>query len=239
MLIEGQPAATATSTATLCVTPGSLCRPPRVLIGSEGRARRAASSSARGWGFPIVVKPPAASAGLGGDRLEQAIHLDLDRSRRAADAARIRVPIHDHVFAPADGRLPGASPSRCAGSRPVGAGHHGRRACGSPSLRAGALWIDSPTRSGHHDPRNLVFPFYVIPDEGCPHPPSEPDHDPSGAHLDDRRSRACRRRQAADPPALPRLADHNVSDPGVTLSSVRLMTDLLPIASTACPTATT
>ena len=82
--------------------------------------------------------------------------------------------VHDYVFAPADATTAGADRRRRA-HRPAVLGAADRRRPASPSrsTRAdeGVLLIDiGYAIRGSNDPRNLVFPFYVIPDrsEGPP-----------------------------------------------------------------------
>ena len=75
--------------------------------------------------------------------------------------------VHDYVFAPADAAT--AGDDRVRGARragPLGAAHRRRATspCASTRSTDGVLYIDiGYAVRGTNDPRNLVFPFYVIP----------------------------------------------------------------------------
>jgi uncharacterized protein len=124
-----------------------------------------------GWGFPVQVDA------TGGIRLvsreteiEQSIRLILS----TAPGERPMRPefgcaIHEHVFAPADGRT--------AGRIELAVREALRRweprvdvlhvTVGRHPAEADALLLDIRYTTGDvNDPRNLVFPFYIIPGEG-------------------------------------------------------------------------
>jgi uncharacterized protein len=124
-----------------------------------------------GWGFPVSTTATGSIALVGGDReLEESIWLILS----TAYGERPMRPefgcgIHDHVFAPADATTAGIL------------SYEVRRSLARWETRIsvvdvtvsldrannGTLYIDiSYTKRGTNDPRNLVFPFYVIPEEG-------------------------------------------------------------------------
>jgi uncharacterized protein len=124
-----------------------------------------------GWGFPVQVDA------TGGIRLvareteiEQSIRLILS----TAPGERPMRPefgcaIHEHIFAPAD--------SRTAGRIELAVREALRRweprvdvldvTVGRHPAEADALLLDIRYTTGDvNDPRNLVFPFYIIPGEG-------------------------------------------------------------------------
>ena len=123
-----------------------------------------------GWNFPLQVDVTNAIALATHARdIEQAIELII----RTAPAERPMRPefgcrIQDHLFAPTNEATAAATRARCAiGARTVGTtdrrgGRAGRiRPAGLPGF-----YIDVGYRvRGDNDRRNLVFPFYVIPDE--------------------------------------------------------------------------
>ena len=138
--------------------------------------------------------------------------------------------IHDYVFAPGRRRPPPGSiayevRARCDRWEPRDRRRRRRRAARRRSTPA-TLYIDiSYTIRGTNDPRNLVFPFYVIPrtradpaTRSRPALRTELDHGLPAPNLDDRRfqdlvddaKRLVQQR-------CPEWTDHNVSDPGVTL----------------------
>ena len=176
-----------------------------------------------GWAFPLRTDATGGIALVDPGARDRGEHPadPRHRARRAADAARVRL------------RASTTTSSRRPTRRPPGdiayevrvaldrwepridlARRRGRASTRSSS---GTLYIDIHYASrGTNDPRNLVFPFYVIPpherreaaaDDRCPLP-----------NLDDRRFQdlvddAKRMVQQR----CPEWTDHNVSDPGVTL----------------------
>lgn len=124
-----------------------------------------------GWSFPLGVDATGGVALVTADReIQQALRLILgtapgERPMRPEFGCRI----HEHVFGPAN--------SSTAGQ----AAHDVREAIERWEPRVelldvsvhydhnapGTLFLDvSYTIRGDNSPRNLVFPFYVIPDEG-------------------------------------------------------------------------
>ena len=122
-----------------------------------------------GWAFPLRTDATGGIALVAREReIEEAIRLILgtapgERPMRPEFGCRI----HDHVFAPANAATAGpAGLRRAGGARPVGAADRRRRRRGVSfdAADAGVLYIDINYRiRGTNDPRNLVFPFYVIP----------------------------------------------------------------------------
>ncbi|OFE15405.1 baseplate protein [Humibacillus sp. DSM 29435] len=124
-----------------------------------------------GWGFPVSVDPTGGITLVSGPReIEQSIRLIL----ATAPGERPMRPefgcaVHDYVFAPADAGTAGdiAYAVRVALER-----WEPRIELEDVDVRfdavdQGTLYIDIHySVSGTNDPRNLVFPFYVIPSEG-------------------------------------------------------------------------
>ena len=181
-----------------------------------------------GWAFPLTTDATGSIALVTADReIAGAIWLVLatspgERPMRPEFGSRLA----DYVFAPANATTAGqlANEVRVALERwepriDVGDVEHRLRR----RSRAGVVYIDVHYQiRGDNDPRNLVFPFYIIPEER----PAEltaasgervtmPLPTPN---LDDRRfqdlvddaKRLVQQR-------CPEWTDHNVSDPGVTL----------------------
>jgi uncharacterized protein len=126
----------------------------------------------RGWGFPVHTDATGSVALVGGDReVVESIRLILG----TAPGERPMRPefgcaIHDLVFAPADA----ATAGQIAYSVRVALERWETRidltdvVVGFEAVDQGTLLIDIRyTLRGSNDPRNLVFPFYVIP----PHEP--------------------------------------------------------------------
>jgi phage baseplate assembly protein W len=124
-----------------------------------------------GWAFPLGTDATGRVALVAHDReVEQAIRLILgtacgERPMRPEFGCRI----HDHVFGPATSATAGrvAYDVRQALERweprievlDVGVGFD--------AIAVGVLNVHvAYTLRGLNDPRNLVYPFYVIPDEG-------------------------------------------------------------------------
>jgi phage baseplate assembly protein W len=135
------------------------------VVGSSG-----ADFVGSGWAFPLRTDPTGAFAlASGGTDIEQAIEIILrtspgERPMRPEFGCRV----NDHIFAPAD------SATASAIARDV------RTALEDwepridvedvivdfDSVDSGTFYIDVGYRiHGRNDIRNLVFPFYVIPDE--------------------------------------------------------------------------
>ncbi len=124
-----------------------------------------------GWGFPLRVDPTGGITLVSGSReIEESIRLIL----ATAPGERPMRPefgcaVHDYVFAPADVGTAGdiAYAVRVALER-----WETRIDLESVDVRfdavdLGTLYIDIHySISGTNDPRNLVFPFYVIPTDG-------------------------------------------------------------------------
>ena len=128
-----------------------------------------------GWAFPVAIDATAGIAVVTGDReIEEAIRIILatapgERPMRPEFGCRI----HDHVFAPNDAATAGAI------ARDVHAAlaqwepridvidvRVSRGAPGGRPPEEGVLHIHlAYVVRGSNDPRNLVFPFYVIPSE--------------------------------------------------------------------------
>lgn len=124
----------------------------------------------RGWGFPLSTTANGSIALASGDReIEEAIRLILSTSfGERPMRPEFGCGIHDHVFASADATTAGVII------------YEVRRALDRWEPRivvqdvvvsfdrvaAGMLYIDIHyAKRGSNDPRNLVFPFYTIPEE--------------------------------------------------------------------------
>jgi uncharacterized protein len=137
----------------------------------RGMGRRGDSFVGAGVAFPLRLDAAGSVALVASDaEIQESIHLILG----TAPGERPMRPdfgcgIHNHLFAPADGATAGliAQEVRRALNRwepridlhvvDVSIDDHDR----------GCLWIDIGYEiRGSNDPRNLVFPFYVIPEEG-------------------------------------------------------------------------
>jgi uncharacterized protein len=124
----------------------------------------------RGWNYPLKTDATGGIALAREERnIEQAIRLILG----TAPGERPMRPmfgcgIHDYVFAPADATTAGLLANEVRKSL---AFWEPRIAVQKvdvsvDELDRNALYIDIHyTRKGSYDPRNLVFPFYVIPEE--------------------------------------------------------------------------
>jgi len=128
-----------------------------------------------GWAFPLRTDPTGRVALVSGtEEVEQSIRLIL----MTAPGERPMRPefgcaVHDYVFAPADASTAGdiAYAVRVAINR-----WEPRVELGDVTVRfdaadRGVLYVDIEySLRGTNSPRNLVFPFYVIP----PHQEAEP-----------------------------------------------------------------
>jgi phage baseplate assembly protein W len=124
-----------------------------------------------GWAFPLRADPTGQVALASGTReIEESMRLIL----ATAPGERPMRPefgcaVHDHVFAPADASTAGdiAYAVRVALNR-----WEPRIDLADVTVRfdgaeSGVLYVDIEySLRGTNDPRNLVFPFYVIPDNG-------------------------------------------------------------------------
>jgi phage baseplate assembly protein W len=124
-----------------------------------------------GIGFPLRLDASGSIALVVGEReIEEAIHLILG----TAFGERPMRPdfgcgIHDYVFAEADGTTAGlvAFEVRTALERWEPRVDVDDVTVTIDPVEASCLWIDiAYSLRGTNDPRNLVFPFYVIPGEG-------------------------------------------------------------------------
>ena len=122
-----------------------------------------------GWAFPVSTDATGAIALVVRDReIEESIRLILgtacgERPMRPEFGCRI----HDHVFGPANSGTAGqiARDVREALTRWEPRVDLLGVSVGFDRIDSGTLHIDiSYAIRGTNDPRNLVFPFYVIPD---------------------------------------------------------------------------
>jgi hypothetical protein len=121
-----------------------------------------------GWAFPVRTDPTGAIALVSGDReIEESIRLILgtapgERPMRPEFGCRI----NEYVFAPADASTAGqlAYEVRLALERWEPRVELDDVRVDFAAADAGTLLIDIRYRlRGGNDPRNLVFPFYVLP----------------------------------------------------------------------------
>ncbi|KRA29544.1 GPW/gp25 family protein [Nocardioides sp. CPCC 206347] len=121
-----------------------------------------------GWSFPLRTDPTGRVALVSGRReIEESIRLIL----MTAPGERPMRPefgcaVHDYVFAPADAATAGdiAYAVRVSLNRWEPRVDVEDVAVRFDAVDQGVLYIDiSYSLRGENDPRNLVFPFYVIP----------------------------------------------------------------------------
>ena len=124
-----------------------------------------------GWGFPLSTTSTGAIALVSGDReIEEAIRIILSTSQGERPMRpEFGCGIHDHVFDPADATTSGIIVYEV--KRALARWEPRVTVLGVNVLmdRAndGTLYIDiTYAKRGSNSPRNLVFPFYVIPEEG-------------------------------------------------------------------------
>ncbi len=126
-----------------------------------------------GWSFPLGTDATGGVALVTREReIEQAIRLILgtacgERPMRPEFGCRI----HDHVFGPATSATAGqiAYDVREALERWEPRIEVAAVAVSFDAIESGTLYVDvGYTIRGLNDPRNLVFPFYVIPAEPEP-----------------------------------------------------------------------
>ena len=124
----------------------------------------------RGWNYPMGTDATGSIALAGEDRnLQQAIRLILG----TAPGERPMRPefgcgIHNYVFASADATTAGrlAAEVKRSLARWEPRIDVERVEVSVDDVDRNAMYIDIHyTRKGSYDPRNLVFPFYVIPEE--------------------------------------------------------------------------
>jgi uncharacterized protein len=128
-----------------------------------------------GWAFPLRTDPTGRVALVSGtEEVEQSIRLIL----MTAPGERPMRPefgcaVHDYVFAPADASTAGdiAYAVRVAINRWEPRIELGDVTVRFDAVDRGVLYVDIEySLRGTNSPRNLVFPFYVIP----PHQEAEP-----------------------------------------------------------------
>jgi phage baseplate assembly protein W len=121
-----------------------------------------------GWAYPLRADPTGQVAlATGVHEIEQSIRLVL----MTAPGERPMRPefgcaVHDYVFAPADASTAGdiAYAVRVALDRWEPRINLGDVVVRFDAVDAGVLYVDIEySVRGTNDPRNLVFPFYVIP----------------------------------------------------------------------------
>jgi phage baseplate assembly protein W len=124
-----------------------------------------------GWAFPMRTDATGQVALSTGNReIEESMRLILatapgERPMRPAFGCAV----HDYVFAPADASTAGdiAYAVRVALDRWEPRIELGDVTVRFDAVETGVLYVDiAYSVRGTNDPRNLVFPFYVIPDSG-------------------------------------------------------------------------
>jgi phage baseplate assembly protein W len=132
-----------------------------------------------GWSFPLQTDAAGGIALVTKEReIEQAIRLILgtacgERPMRPEFGCRI----HDHVFGSATATTAGqiAFDVRQALDRWEPRIDVSDVSVSFDAIEAGTLFVDvAYAIRGLNDPRNLVFPFYVIPDDPGKGPPIDP-----------------------------------------------------------------
>ena len=124
-----------------------------------------------GWAFPLRTDRTGSIALVRDQReIEESIHLILATSPGERPMRpEFGCSVHDHVFAPANAATAGdiAYAVRVALDRWEPRISLENVAVNFDGVDAGLLLIDVQyTIRGTNDPRNLVFPFYVIPRNG-------------------------------------------------------------------------
>jgi phage baseplate assembly protein W len=122
-----------------------------------------------GWSFPVTTDATGGVALVVREReVEQAIRIILGTSRGERPMRpEFGCRIHDHVFGPANGATAGqiAYDVREALERWEPRIVVREVSVSFDQIAAGKLYVDVGYElAGSNDPRNLVFPFYVIPD---------------------------------------------------------------------------
>jgi phage baseplate assembly protein W len=134
-----------------------------------------------GWAFPPTTDATGGIALVTREReVEQAIRLILGTARGERPMRpEFGCRIHDHVFGPANGATAGQIAYDVREALERWEPRIAVRAVGVAfdRIETGTLHVDvSYEIVGSNDPRNLVFPFYVIPDHhvtGPANPPAE------------------------------------------------------------------
>lgn len=126
-----------------------------------------------GWGFPIRTDATGGIALVRGDReIAESIRLILGTAPgERPNRPEFGCAIHDLVFAPADSATAGriAYEVRLALERWEPRIVLDEVVVGFADVANGVLHVEVRyTRRDSNDPRNLVFPFYVIPPHGAP-----------------------------------------------------------------------
>ena len=124
-----------------------------------------------GWKFPLATTPTGGIALVDGDQeIREAIRLILSTAYGERPMRpQFGCGIHDHVFANADGTTAGLISFEVKRSL---ARWEPRITVSDvvvsiDAVSKSTLYIDVRyTIRGDNDPRNLVFPFYLIPEEG-------------------------------------------------------------------------
>lgn len=121
-----------------------------------------------GWAFPLRTDATGSIALVTGEReIEESIRLILATSPGERPMRpEFGCSVHDYVFAPADAATAGdiAYSVRVALERWEPRIELAAVVVRFDAIDDGALYIDiAYTLRGTNDPRNLVFPFYVIP----------------------------------------------------------------------------
>jgi Bacteriophage baseplate protein W len=129
---------------------------------------RASEFVGSGWAFPIRTDATGGIALVRGDReIAESIRLILGTAPgERPNRPEFGCAIHDLVFAPADAATAGriAYEVRLALDRWEPRIVLDEVVVGFAEVASGTLHIDVRYRlRGSNDPRNLVFPFYVIP----------------------------------------------------------------------------
>lgn len=123
-----------------------------------------------GWSYPLATDAAGGVALVAKDReIEQAIRLVLGTTRGERPMRpEFGCRIHEHVFGPANAATAGqvALDVREALERWEPRIDLDEVRVGFDAIESGVLHVDIAYRvRGLNDPRNLVFPFYVIPAE--------------------------------------------------------------------------
>jgi phage baseplate assembly protein W len=122
-----------------------------------------------GWAFPVTTDATAGVALVVRDReIEQSIRMILGTARGERPMRpEFGCRIHDHVFGPANGATAGQIAYDVRDALERWEPRIAVRDVGVAFDQAteGVLYVDvGYVISDSNDPRNLVFPFYVIPD---------------------------------------------------------------------------
>jgi hypothetical protein len=121
-----------------------------------------------GWAYPVRTDPTGGISLVEGTReIEESMRLILGTARGERPMRpEFGCAVHDHVFAPADASTAGdiAYAVRVALTRWEPRIDLGDVVVRFDGVESGRLYVDIRySVRGTNDPRNLVFPFYVIP----------------------------------------------------------------------------